>query len=233
MNSFLKQISAAGLSNRIFTKYQLEDILSGSDTRRYGLVNRALKDGTLLRLKRGLYLLNPATTNNHIHPFVIAQALLPGSYISFETALSFHGWIPEAVFETESVTPCRKSLKYNHDQLGHFIFYPLALQDYQLLTNVARVTFNQRTALVASPLRALLDMVAHRKEHWSGLIWIEQGLRIDETHLTGLRRKDFVTLSGVYKHMVARDFLAQLEMAVFNRKSMPKPRKKYHAGEHT
>jgi len=220
MNTLVEQVRAAGLGTSVVTERQLSEILGGSDARRYGLVNRALKEGTLLRLKRGLYYLKPLHTGDGIHPFAVAQALLPGSYISFETALAFHHWIPEAVYTTVSVTPGRKSFVRNHESLGKFSYHPLALNDYQFLAAVTRVKLGTHTTLVASPLRALMDLVALRKEGWSELAWVEEGLRIDEAHLATLRRKDFAALSPTYKHKVANEFLAQLENAVFNRRSV-------------
>lgn len=220
MSTLVEQVLAAGLGNSIFTERQLSEILGGGDARRYGLVNRALKDGTLLRLKRGLYYLNSSHTGDSIHPFAIAQALNPGSYISFETALAFHHWIPEAVFTTASVTPRRKSLVRDHESLGRFSFHPLALNDYQFLAAVSRMKLGLHTTLIASPLRALMDLVALRKESWSGLDWIEHGLRIDESHLATLRRKDFAALLPTYKHKAANEFLAHFEKAVFSRRSL-------------
>jgi predicted transcriptional regulator of viral defense system len=40
------------------------------------------------------------------------------SYISFETALAYHGWIPERVFVTASVVPGRKSRRYENEKMG-------------------------------------------------------------------------------------------------------------------
>lgn len=93
MSSLVDQISAAGLADRFLNDRQLAELLGGSDARRYGLVNRALKDGSLIRLKRGCYVLARRYRRYPVHPFAVAQNLVPGSYISFETALSFHGWI--------------------------------------------------------------------------------------------------------------------------------------------
>ena len=230
MSTLVEQVLAAGLGNSVFTERQLSEILGGGDARRYGLVNRALKNGTLLRLKRGLYCLNSSNTGDSIHPFAIAQALHPGSYISFETALAFHQWIPEAVFTTASVTPGRKSFEIDHESLGRFSFHPLALNDYQFLAAVSRLKLGLHTTLIASPLRALMDLVALRKESWSGLDWIEHGLRIDESHLATLRRKDFAALSPTYKHKAANEFLLYFEKAVFSRRSVNKTDQPHSSG---
>lgn len=214
MSSLAQQVSAAGLANRIFSERQLGEALGGGDARRYGLVNRALKDGSLIRLKRGLYTLAPPYRGDAVHPFAVAQALLPGSYVSFESALSHHGWIPEAVFVTASVTPGRKTLEFDTADFGRFTYHPLAIQDYRFLTGVEAVSFNKLTAFVARPLRALMDLAALRKAQWSGLDWLTSGMRIDEDMLLSSTRKDFAELKQVYKHKGVNAFLGALEDAV-------------------
>jgi predicted transcriptional regulator of viral defense system len=118
MSSLAQQVSASALRDRVFNERQLSELLGGGDARRYGLVNRALKDGSLIRLKRGVYTLAKAHRSAPMHPFAVAQALLPGSYISFESALAYHGWIPEAVLVTASVTPGRKTLEIPATEFG-------------------------------------------------------------------------------------------------------------------
>src|SRR3546814_5095346 len=89
------------------------------------------------------------------HPFAIAQGLVPGSYVSFESALAHHGWIPEAVFVTASVSPGRKSLSFATADFGTFSFHPLAIKDYRFMTGVGRIKMGKLTAFVASPLREI------------------------------------------------------------------------------
>ncbi|WP_039859011.1 type IV toxin-antitoxin system AbiEi family antitoxin domain-containing protein, partial [Novosphingobium pentaromativorans] len=193
-------MSDGNLAGRVFDERQLGEAVGGGSARRYALVNRALKDGSLIRLKRGTYLLGSRYRSDAIHPFAVAQAFLPGSYVSFETALAHHGWIPEAVYSTASVTPRRKSLEFDTPHMGRFTFHPLAIQDYQYLVGVEREKFGALTAFVASPLRALLDLVALRKQGWTGLDWLTSGLRIDEDRLLSLKRKELAKLTPVYKH---------------------------------
>jgi len=215
MISITTTIIEAGYGDRPFTERQLASILQVGDASRYGLVNRALRDGSLLRVRRGLYLLGTTWSrrgpeNPEIHPFAIAQALKPGSYISFETALSYHGWIPEAVYLTASVTPDSKTLRYETNGSGSFEFSPIATNEFQFLVGVSRIKVGQSTTLVARPLRALMDLVASRKLAWQGLDWITHGLRVDTEHLQSLSAADFDDLKPVYKHKSARDFLANL-----------------------
>lgn len=219
MSSLANQVSESGLKNRIFTERQLGEVLGGGEARRYGLVNRAIKDGSLIRLKRGTYMLARSDRDGLVHPFSVAQALLPGSYISFESALAYHGWIPESVFVQASVTPGRKTLQFDTADFGQFDFHPLALGAYRFLTDVERVSFNSRTAFVAKPLRALMDLVALNKIGWTGLNWLTDGMLIDEDALLKSTRTDFHKLKDVYKHGRANGFLAELEHAVSQEKS--------------
>ena len=189
MTALVKEISAAGLAGRIVDERQLAELVGGSPARRYGLVNRALKEGALVRVKRGTYVLGTPYRADPVHPFAVAQSLLPGSYVSFETALSYHGWIPERVFTTASVSPGRKTLDYATEAFGSFAFHPLAIHDYRLLTSVDRVALGKLTALVAQPLRALLDLVALRKQPWQGLDWLKDGMRIDDAQLECEQRR--------------------------------------------
>ena len=222
MDALAEQAEASGLADRIFDEGQLRELLGGSDARRYALVHRALKDGSLIRLKRGTYILGQRNRSEAAHPFAVAQALLPGSYVSFETALAYHGWIPEAVFTTASVSPGRKTITYDTPSYGQFSFHPLALQQYQFFTSVDREKFGKLTAFIAQPLRALIDLVALRKELWSGLDWLTRGMRIDEDRLWSLRRKDFSALRRVYRHKAANAFLHSLEDAILTIKSVAK-----------
>jgi hypothetical protein len=219
MSAFTDQIVEANLANRIFNELQLGEILGRGDARRYGLVNRALKDGSLVRLKRGKYLLDRRYRSEVIHPFVVAQSLLPGSYISFETALAYHGWIPEAVYTTASVTPGRKTITQDTPSFGLFTYHPLAIHDYQFLASVSREKLGKLTAFIAEPLRALMDLVAFRKEHWIGLDWLNTSMRIDEDRLSHLRRADFSALKLVYKHKAVNEFLHALETSLLKTKA--------------
>jgi len=208
------EISNAGYADRLLTDRQLARIVGGSPQRRYGLVNRALKTKELLRLQRGLYMLEGKYRSHACHPFHLAQSLVSGSYVSLETALAFQGWIPEAVYVTACVVPGRKSRDYEHEQMGKFTFHPLAIDKGYFLELVERVQVNQQTMLVAKPIRALMDLVCLRKMDWRGLDWIETGLRIDREYLQSVTGDELNTLKRVYKQKKVQKFLTELELAL-------------------
>ena len=187
-------------AGRVLSQAQLARVLDGTAQRRYNLVNRALKQGELLQLRRGCYVLPPVLTNQPLHPFVLAQGLQPGSYISFESALSFHGWIPESVPVTLSVTPGRRRLEVDHAVLGLFRFYPLALRKGGFLAAIDRHTFAGHAALVAQPIRALLDIFCQRKLVFTGLQAFTQSMRMDTDLLRQVAPATWQTLEKVYAH---------------------------------
>ncbi len=211
MQTVVQAILDSGLGDRVICEQQLARLVEGSAQRRYNLVNRALKAGELVRLRRGRYLLARRWRTKPGHPFALAQALRPGSYVSFETALSFHGWIPETTPLTACVTPERKSSETLHPSFGLFQFSPLAINEGFFLEGIDRLILDDQAALVAQPLRALLDTVCRRKLAWRGRGWLVDGLRIDSDILDTLQRDHLQTLQAVYKHGPMRDFITALD----------------------
>lgn len=200
MQTLTEKLIQAGWAGRVLSLAQLARLLDGTPQRRHNLVNRALQHGELLQLRRGLYLLAPQPQSKLPHPFVLAQALQTGSYISFESALSFHGWIPESVPVTMSVVPGRRRLAVDHPALGLLRFYPLALRQGYFLEAVDRHTLNGQTALVAQPLRALLDIVCLRKLEIDSIQALTQSMRIDDEQLLKIESATWQTLQRIYAH---------------------------------
>jgi len=216
MQTVTRKIITSGLSDRIIRVEQLSRLVGGSDGRRHSLVNRALKSGELLRLQRGLYILADYFRHHRVHPFALAQGFAPGSYISFETALSYHGWIPEKVFTISSVVPGRKARRYENELLGNFTFSPLATEKGSFLELIARHRIDEQTVLIAAPCRALMDLLCLRKVIWQGIEWISEGLRIDSDLLNSISINDIKTLQHIYKHQRVKLFLSLLSKELFN-----------------
>jgi hypothetical protein len=210
VQTLTEEITRLGLTNHVVSDSQLARILSGSPQRRHHLVNRALKAGELIRVRRGLYVLEARLRDHGVHPFALAQALVPGSYVSFETALAHHGWIPEAVRAVACVTPGRKSAAFEVPAFGSFSFSPLAIEDGGFLELVAREASESQHMLVAKPVRALMDLACLRKWEWQGLAWLTEGLRIESDLLRAITGADIGTLEEVYKHRRMKSFLREL-----------------------
>ena len=222
MNRLIEQVIDAGYAERVLTERQFARILGGSDDSRHALVKRAVKAGALLKIKRGLYVLADKFRKRPVHPFHLAQALVAGSYVSMESALAYHGWIPEAVFTAQNITPGRKSTALDHPNFGHLSFHPLAVNRLAFLEGVERRSIGDQVMLIAKPLRALMDLVAFRKLAWQGMDWIVSGLRIDSDLLVAIPQREFIAMRRVYKHKAVLAFLAQLEAEVANLKAQRK-----------
>jgi predicted transcriptional regulator of viral defense system len=118
-------------------------------------LSRWVKAGRLLQLRRGLYILAPTWRKAEPHPFLMANRLRRGSYVSLQSALAYHGVIPEHVPMVTSVGPGRPEAV--RTPFGAFQFNHLA---GALLFGYSRVEVAARQfAFVASPEKALLDLV--------------------------------------------------------------------------
>ena len=152
-------------------------LLGGTDDRRYSWVKRSLKEKKLFRLKRGNYLVAEEGKLPVVDTFEIAPQLYGPSYISFESALSYHGWIPEAVYLVTSA--CTKRSNLTRTPIGSFSYEHTPLD--QFFIGVEQRITPDSTTLIAHPWKALADMVYARHRKWVNLSSIIEDLRLDET----------------------------------------------------
>jgi predicted transcriptional regulator of viral defense system len=118
-------------------------------------MSRWVAAGKIIQLRRGLYALAPAWRKVEPHPFVVANALRRGSYVSLHSALAFHGLIPEYVPVVTSIGPGRPQTVRN--ALGSFQFNHLNSRQSFGYTSVEVAA--RQFAFVASAEKALLDLV--------------------------------------------------------------------------
>ncbi len=123
-----------------------------NDVRRQ--LSRWVEAGRLYQLRRGLYALAPPFQKVKPHPFLIANRLQRGSYVSLQSALAYYGLIPEVVPVTTGVTTARPGRR--ETPLGVYEFRRIKAElffGYRLV----EVSPGQR-AFVATPEKALLDL---------------------------------------------------------------------------
>lgn len=137
-----------------------------------GKIARMLESGELLALRRGLY-----ATRRELDPRCLAGPIYGPSYVSFETALAWHGMIPEGVTEILSATVKRAATFEN--AFGRFRYLAVPKAVYPI--GVTRVTGSDLPFLIASPTKALADRIA-REPGFRSMAevgrWIE-GMRIE------------------------------------------------------
>ena len=121
-------------------------------------LSRWSKSGRVYQLRRGLYAIAPPYQKVKPHPFVIANLMQRASYVSLQSALAFHGLIPDTVYVTLSITTSRPERW--ETPLGVFEFRHIKrelLHGYRMMELQSLKPAQQ--ALVAMPEKALLDLV--------------------------------------------------------------------------
>jgi len=71
-------------------------------------IGRWQKKGLVIKLKRGVYMLNPNDRKINPSRLFVANQLYSPSYVSLEYALGFYGLIPEQAFDLTSVLPKKR-----------------------------------------------------------------------------------------------------------------------------
>ena len=167
-------------------------------------LSRWTRTGKVVKLRRGLYALAPPWRRRVPHPFIVANRIVPGSYVTGLAALAYAHAIPEFVPETTSATSGRPQVRriplgrfsYRHVREGmHFGYRQLALGDGS-------------EAFVATPEKALLDVV-----HWhpggDGSAYLRE-LRLDYDVLDLDRLSEYAHRSDAPKLRRAADRVREL-----------------------
>jgi predicted transcriptional regulator of viral defense system len=159
------------------------------------LLKRAVAAGEVVRVRRGLFCLATKYLRRPIHAFELAQRVLGPSYLSLESALAHHGWIPEAVYTITSVTLLRS--RQFETPIGLFSY--TCVPQEPLFAGVRREEMEGGGSFfVATPLKALADYVHVHACHWVGMRPILESLRVEEAELAMLTAESFEVLAGVY-----------------------------------
>jgi len=158
-------------SDAILDAVRMRDALAGVVDWK-GKIARMLGAGELISLRRGLY-----AGRRDPDPRCLAGPIYGPSYVSFETALAWHGMIPEGVAEILSATPKRMAAFEN--DFGRFRYMTIPKAVYPV--GVMRVTESDLPFLLASPTKALVDRLA-REPGFRSMAevarWME-GMRIE------------------------------------------------------
>jgi hypothetical protein len=123
-------------------------------------IQRMVKNGELIRLRNGFYLIAEKIQHGseQIIPYEQVANLLYGpSYVSLEWALSFYGMIPERTYTVTSMTLGR--MKEYQTPVGDFTYYPLRSSSYSIGVDQKQSASSIGGFLMASREKALADFV--------------------------------------------------------------------------
>lgn len=115
------------------------------------------KNGYIIRLKRGLYVVNPEYTGKRLSNELIANHLYAPSYVSMSTALRYYGLIPEAVYVNQSMTVKHSRSFQTH--VGNYDYKCISSGAFAVGVRTEHVA--DYAFLIASPEKALCDLIAN------------------------------------------------------------------------
>ena len=135
----------------------------------------------LIRLKRGLYVATPSLQNQPLSKELIANHIYGPSYVSFQTALSFYGLIPERVHTVGSMT-IKRSRSFS-TPLGSFE-YTGTTKEYYAIGIRQEIVNNAYAYLIATPEKAICDIIVQtaglRLQSIKAMqAYLEEDMRID------------------------------------------------------
>lgn len=157
-------------------------------------IQSMVKKGELIPLKRGMY-----ETDSTAPGFLMANAILGPSYISFEYALSYHSMIPERVVTYSSATFGRNKKIEFTNSFGTFTYrdIPQAVFPYYY----SRELYGNRPYLIASREKALCDQL-YIEAPIRGIHDFEEflfdGMRLDEDIFDSLDFKKIKRIAPLY-----------------------------------
>jgi predicted transcriptional regulator of viral defense system len=152
------------------------------------LVTKLVKNGWLIRIKRGLYAISDLSTRGFLtlSPYLVANLLVPDSYVSFESALQQYGMFDQLTDKTISV-----ALKTSKAVKLGFTEYRFVRTKPKYFFGWQEVTIDNKSARVATPEKALIDMVNFHKSQYAIDLVIEK-LQEHKSDLDMARFNDYL-----------------------------------------
>lgn len=113
------------------------------------------RSGKLIRLKRGLYIVNPEWSRCRVCTELVANHLYSPSYVSMHTALRWYGLIPERVVLSQSMT--LKHTREFENGLGRFTYIGVGKEYFPI--GIRQEQSDGVSFIIASPEKALCDLI--------------------------------------------------------------------------
>jgi len=170
----------------------LHHILNKSPSSRHAIIKRAIKENYLIPIRRDFYVIKNSR-QPLIDSFEIATVIYGPSYVSFESALSYHGWIPEAVRTTTCASV--KRAKEFETPIGVFSYEHIPIEAFPF--GVEQHLQNGVTLFIAAPVKALADIVYARRRTWPSVEDLTEDLRIEPE---SFKDSDKELLAGLIKN---------------------------------
>ena len=187
-----------------FSKREAVDWVGKTGSVFDALLKRALGSGEVLRIARGLYCLKKDLLNFKLDPHVFAPLICEPSYLSFETALAFRGWIPEAVYSYASASIGRS----REFKTPFGVFSYRRVPQINFYAGVDRIeSKNGGAFFMAGPLKAMADLIYVNGLDWKSAKPVVESLRVEEQSLRALSGSEFDEIVNCHRSGRVQEFL--------------------------
>jgi len=178
----------------------LKDVLVSYKSKR-DKISHLIKTGEIVRIKKGLYVLNESYRRGNISLEHLSNLLYGPSYVSLEYALSYYGLLPEKVETVTAVTTGRT--REFKTPLGVFTYRNITLSQFSLGMEIIEPHPDVRF-MMASPEKALADFIQSQKGVPSHAAkqyeqYLFENIRLDEKMLSNLTLRELKAFSAAYK----------------------------------
>ncbi len=135
------------------------------------VITRLTRDGWLIRVKRGLYAISDLSNRGFLSlsPYVVAHLLVKDSYVSFESALAYHGMFDQLTNKTISIS----QVQYKSVRLQSVEYSFVKVLD-KWFFGWEEVSIDNKTVRMATAEKALIDMIQFHKNKYTVDLVIEK-----------------------------------------------------------
>ena len=167
----------------VFSHEMVSSILEKSFSNVNEKISNLIRNGDLIRLKKGFYTFSKPYQTKPIDLISVANSLYTPSYVSFDFALSYYGMIPERVSEITSATS--KNEKLFETPIGRFSYKKVSIEAYSLGVDWIYDDI-EGGKFIATPEKALCDKIKYDRgigtlTQNSMIEYLKYDLRIDIT----------------------------------------------------
>lgn len=167
----------------LFTPLEFKRVFGVSNWACQWFIKTYTKEGLFVKIRSGLYMLADYPANHYL----IANRLYEPSYISFDTALSFYGIIPETVYSLTSATT-RGTREFEVANV-RFVYHKLKKDVY---TGYKPTKYLDTTILIAEPEKALADYLYF-------VILKRRGLYYERLNLKKIKKAKLLSYVKLFK----------------------------------
>lgn len=189
------------IKTSVFTHDVLHTALAPHVNNVNAKISYMVNKGDLVRLKQGVYTFGKDYQKAPVDLIAAGNTLYAPSYVSFDYALSYYGFIPERVYEITSAT--LRAKKVYETPVGRFSYKHVPLAAYALGVDWL---YDKRNGgkFIATPEKALCDKIRYdrglgRLTQAKAIEYLEHDLRMEWEMLVTLDTELMTQIATAYK----------------------------------